>query len=62
MTENRTVILAETKGDYLKNDDSRQKVKLGRAWQNAAGRRYRYHMIFRDTGALIDGAVNQRLS
>ena len=39
------VILAKIKGDYLKDGDSRQKVKLDRAWQNAAGLRYRYYII-----------------
>ena len=58
MTEKGTVVFAETKGDHLKNDDSRQKVKLGRTWQNEAGKKYRYYMVFRDTDAPIDGAVN----
>ena len=57
MTQKGSVVLAETKGEHLKNDNSRQKVKLGRAWQNAAGQRYRYYMVFRDTDALIDGVV-----
>ena len=30
MTQKGSVVLAETKGEHLKNDDSRQKVKLGR--------------------------------
>ena len=58
MTEKGTVVLAETKGEHLKNDDSRQKVKLGRTWQNEAGKKYRYYMAFRDTDAPIDGAVS----
>ena len=58
MTEKGTVVLAETKGEHLKNDDSRQKVKLGRTWQNEAGKKYRYYMVFRDTDAPIDGAVS----
>ena len=31
MTEDGIVILAKIKGDYLKDGDSRQKVKLDRA-------------------------------
>ena len=58
MTEKGTVVLAETKGEHLKNDNSRQKVRLGRAWQNAAGQRFRYYMVFRDTDALPEGVVN----
>lgn len=55
MTQKGYIIFVETKGEHLKNDDSRQKVRLGRAWQNKAGDRYRYHMVFRDTDTLIDG-------
>ena len=58
MTEKGTVVFAETKGEHLKNDNSRQKVRLGRAWQNAAGQRFRYYMVFRDTDALPEGVVN----
>jgi len=58
MTERCHLVFAEVKGEHLKNDDSRQKVKLGRAWQNAAGSRYRYYMVFRDTDTWVDGAVS----
>ena len=55
MTERGTVVLAETKGQHLKNDDSRQKVRMGRAWEKAAGQRYRYYMVYRDVGETSDG-------
>ena len=48
MTENRRIILAETKGEHLKNDDSREKISLGQSWSQVAGRQYRYYMVCRD--------------
>lgn len=44
MTESGKIILAETKGEHLKNDDSRDKIALGQAWKAAAGNMYRYYM------------------
>lgn len=58
MTQSGKVILAETKGDHLKNDDSRDKIALGQAWRNAAGSQYRYYMVFRDGDNLLPGAVS----
>lgn len=48
MTKKENVILVESKGDYLDGDDSKTKLSLGRAWQAAAGGRYRYFMVFKD--------------
>lgn len=47
MTKKGNVILVESKGDYLDGDDSKTKLSLGRAWQAAAGGRYRYFMVLR---------------
>jgi type III restriction enzyme len=61
MTQKGNLVLAETKGEHLKNDDSRQKVELGRAWQNAAnehGKKYYYYMVFKDTDTTVSGAVS----
>lgn len=58
MTNSGKVILVETKGDHLKNDDSRDKIEVGRAWRNAAGNQYRYYMVFRDGDNLPSGAVS----
>lgn len=58
MTKKGNIVFVETKGEHLKNDDSIHKVRLGRAWQNAAGKQYRYYMVFEDTDTLIDGVVN----
>lgn len=58
MTQRGNIVIAETKGDHLQNDNSAQKARLGRAWQNAAGKKYRYYMIFRDTDPKTDGMVS----
>ncbi len=58
MTQNGKIIFAETKGEHLKNDDSRDKIALGQAWRNAAGNQYRYYMVFRDGDNLLPGAVS----
>ena len=58
MTQSGKVIFAETKGEHLKNDNSREKIELGRAWRTAAGSQYRYYMVFRDGENLLPGAVS----
>lgn len=58
MTESGKIIFAETKGDHLKNDDSREKIALGQAWRTAAGRDYRYYMVFESDENLLPGAVS----
>jgi type III restriction enzyme len=53
MTSNKNVIVIETKGDDRDNTDSKEKLKLGKAWENGAnqighstGYRYHYMMVF----------------
>ena len=58
MTKSGKIILAETKGEHLKNDDSQEKIELGAAWRNAAGNQYRYYMVFQDEENLPHGAVS----
>ncbi len=58
MTHSGRIILVEPKGEHLKNDESREKIELGRAWKNAAGSQYRYYMVFRDEDHLLPGAVS----
>ncbi len=57
-TENGKIILVETKGGYLANDDSREKLKLGKAWCAAAGKQYRYFMVFKDGDNQVDGGIS----
>lgn len=54
-THSGTVVLIETKGEHLKNDDSDTKVELGKLWQDCAGRGFRYIMVFEQTP--LDGAI-----
>lgn len=50
------IILLEAKGDYLDGDDSKTKLKLGRHWQSAAGKQYRYFMVFDKKALQQEGA------
>ena len=56
MTKSGKILLVEAKGDYLDGDDSRSKLELGRKWQEQAGHRYRYFMVFKDKELGMDGA------
>ena len=55
MTKKGTLILAETKGPHLDNHETQLRVKLGRAWEKAAGSKYRYYMVFPDKNQPFDG-------
>ena len=52
-----SIVVIETKGEHLKNDDSNRKIRLGRAWANMSGNGYRYYMVFEDGVTPPDGAV-----
>ena len=58
MTQSGKIICAETKGEHLKNDDSREKIALGQAWRTAAGKNFRYYMVFENDENLLPGAVS----
>ncbi|MCW0483679.1 DEAD/DEAH box helicase [Gaoshiqia sediminis] len=45
-TRNGNLILIETKGDYLDNDESRAKNLLGKKWAEKAGDNFKYFMVF----------------
>ena len=45
-THSGKVLLIETKGDHLDNDESRAKAKMGAQWDSLAGTMYRYFMVF----------------
>lgn len=46
-TKKGKIILVETKGEHLANDDSKKKLELGKIWENKAGSsKYRYYMAF----------------
>lgn len=46
VTKKGTIILLETKGDHLDNDDSTYKNALGKAWAEKCGNKYKYFMVF----------------
>ncbi|MDD4829230.1 MAG: hypothetical protein PHE13_01870, partial [Bacteroidales bacterium] len=52
--KNGKIIVIETKGDYLDNTDSKDKIKLGNTWAIKAGDDYRYYMVFENNR--LDGA------
>ena len=58
MTQSGKLICAETKGEHLKNDDSREKIALGQAWSSHVGSQFRYYMVFMDDNDLPTGAVS----
>lgn len=45
-TKKGNIILLETKGDFLDNDDSQEKNKLGKIWAEKAGSDFKYFMVF----------------
>lgn len=55
-THRGTVILIETKGEHLQNEDSETKIELGKHWQNYVGRDFRYIMVFDQVP--INGALS----
>lgn len=55
-TNSGKIVLIEAKGDYLDGDNSKNKLELGRKWQELAGSQYRYFMIFKDKNLGMDGA------
>lgn len=55
-TRSGVLALIETKGEHLDNPDSRQKLQLGRYWQEKAGSQYRYFMVFEHSKPDADGA------
>ena len=48
-------ILVEAKGDHLVNDDSKNKIWLGRTWAGMAGNNFRYFMVFQTKE--VEGAI-----
>ena len=56
MTQAGRILLVEAKGDYLDNDDTNEKISLGRDWQMKAGNNYSYFMVFDNKD--VDGAYN----
>lgn len=60
MTQSGKLILVETKGAHLKNDDSREKITIGNAWKSAAGSQYRYYMVFKNDEDSLPGSISMK--
>ena len=56
MLHSGKILMVETKGDHLENDDSRAKAKLGRQWADHAGSRYKYYMVYQNAHPDYEGA------
>lgn len=56
-TSKNNLILLETKGDHLINDDTKEKNKLGKLWIDKAGSNYKYFMVFEK--ANVEGCYNE---
>ncbi len=52
------IVLIETKGDHLTNDDSKYKLELGKQWASLCGVNYQYFMVFESKP--IDGAITYK--
>lgn len=46
MTHSGRILMIETKGDHLDNNESKTKAKLGQQWDTVSGEQYRYFMVF----------------
>lgn len=55
-TNNGHIVMVETKGAHLKNEESVQKLKLGKRWADKAGDMYRYYMVFDEGDVPLEGA------
>lgn len=55
-TNNGHIVMVETKGTHLKNEESAQKLNLGKRWANKAGDKYRYYMVFDEGDVPLEGA------
>ncbi len=60
MTQSGVLVLIETKGGHLRNDDSRNKIEMGRIWQNKAGDKFRYYMVFADNVEPLEGGKTMK--
>ena len=49
-TNGGNIILVETKGTQLANEDSKEKLYLGQKWADKAGDKFHYFMVFENDG------------
>lgn len=58
MTTSGKILMIETKGDHLDNDESKAKAKIGQQWDMLAGNQYRYFMVFQSKAPDYPGAYS----
>lgn len=58
MTMSGKILMIETKGDHLDNDESKEKARIGARWASLAGNNYRYYMVFQTKQPDYPGAVS----
>ena len=55
-TRSGKIVIIETKGDHLANEETLAKLHFGRAWQEQADPGYRYFLVFQDKDISMTGA------
>ena len=58
MLHSGKILMVETKGDHLDNDDSKRKAKIGEQWAKLAGKQYKYYMVFQTKQPDYSGAYS----
>jgi type III restriction enzyme len=58
MATSGKILMIETKGDHLDNDESKAKAKIGHQWAMLAGSKYRYFMVFQSKSPDYSGAYS----
>ena len=55
-TQSGNIVLVEAKGEQLKNDDSKDKLALGKKWDYMCGSKFKYYMVFEHKDMEIHGS------
>ncbi len=58
MTNSGRILMVETKGDHLDNDESKEKAKIGEKWDSVTDRQFRYFMVFQTKQPDYPGAYS----
>ena len=58
MTKSGRLLLIETKGDHLDNDESKEKATVGAKWDSLTDRQFRYFMVFQSKQPSYPGAYS----
>lgn len=58
MLHSGKILMVETKGDHLDNDESKEKAKIGDQWAKLAGKQYKYYMVFETNQSDYPGAYS----